>query len=53
VDAAGCDAAGDEADGDGVAPLVQAEATIAKTANGAATRRDVLLVVKVRSPVVE
>ena len=44
--------AADDAAGDGDAPVLQAEARIAKAANGAAMRKDVFLVVKVRSPVV-
>jgi hypothetical protein len=45
LDAAGCEAAVELA-GVGVAPELQAEATIANSANGNATRRDVFLVVK-------
>jgi hypothetical protein len=52
-DAAGCEAAADDADGDWVAPLEQAEATIATIANGAATRRNACLVVKLLSPQVD
>jgi hypothetical protein len=47
--AGACEAAVELA-GVGVAALLQAEATIAKTANGAAMRNVVFLVVKVRSP---
>jgi hypothetical protein len=53
TDAAGWDAAADDADGDWVAPLEQAEATIATIANGAATRRNACLVLKLLSPQVD
>jgi hypothetical protein len=52
-DAAGWEAAAVDADGDGVAPLEQAEATIATIASGAATRRNACLVVKLLSPQVD
>src|SRR4029079_755438 len=45
-DAAGWDAAADDAAGGRGAPLEQAEATIATTANGATTRRNACFVVK-------